>query len=84
MTQYATPAPRVPALTRTWAAHVTYQECGVVTAQRTHTVTMTRTAQGFAATVDGREAGVLDAARILSSAHTLTVTHEVLAGQVAA
>lgn len=66
------------AITRTWAADVVYRECGTVTGSRLYTVTMTRTAQGFTAEIDGQPAGVLDAARILGSADRVTVTHEVL------
>ncbi|MDV6376106.1 hypothetical protein [Deinococcus arenicola] len=66
------------ALSRTWAAHVIYRECSVITGTADYTVTMTRTADGFAATVNGQPVGVLDAARILGSAERLTVTAETL------
>lgn len=71
-----TTAPR--ALSRTWEAQTTYRECSVVTGTATYTVTMTRTADGFTATVDGQPMDVLNAARILSGADRLTVTAEVL------
>ena len=73
--------PKAPALSRTWQATVTYRECSVVTDIVTYTVTMTRTAQGFTATVDGKEVDVLAAARILKNAQNdngLTVTAEIL------
>lgn len=69
------------ALFRAWQATVTYRECGTVTDVQTYTVTMSRTAQGVTATLNGRPADVLAAARILSSAQSenaLTVTAEIL------
>lgn len=69
------------ALFRAWQATVTYRECGTVTDVQTYTVTMSRTAQGVTATLNGRPADVLTAARILSSAQSenaLTVTAEIL------
>ncbi|CAM3887048.1 hypothetical protein [Deinococcus frigens] len=66
------------ALSRTWAAHVIYRECSVITGTADYTVTMTRTAEGFTAEVNGQPVGVLDAARILGSAERLTVTAETL------
>ncbi|CAM3974199.1 hypothetical protein [Deinococcus marmoris] len=71
-----TTAPRT--MSRTWKAHTTYRECSVVTGTATYTVTMTRTATGFTATVDGQPVDVLAAARTLSGADRLTVTAEVL------
>lgn len=41
------------ALSRTWAAHVTYQECGVVTGHADYTVKLTRTPSGLVGEVDG-------------------------------
>lgn len=66
------------ALSRTWEAHTTYRECSVVTGTATYTVTMTRTADGFTATVNGQPVGVLDADRILRNADRLTVIAETL------
>ncbi|CAM3264727.1 hypothetical protein DESA109040_05725 [Deinococcus saxicola] len=66
------------ATTRTWNAFTTYRECGVVTGIATHTVTVTRSAQGFTAEVDGLPVHVLHADRILRAADRLEVTHEVL------
>lgn len=69
------------ALFRAWQARVTYRECSVITAIETYTVTMSRTAQGVTATVNGKEVDVLAAGRILSSARQdngLTVTAEIL------
>lgn len=66
------------ALSRTWAAHTTYRECGVVTGTAVYTVTMNRTAHGFTATVDGQPVDVLAADRVLRNADRLTVTAEVL------
>jgi hypothetical protein len=66
------------ATSRTWKAHTTYRECGVVTGVSAHAVTITRTASGFRATVDGLPVGVLDADRVLRAADRLEVTGEVL------
>ncbi|MBB6016836.1 hypothetical protein ACFP9V_19215 [Deinococcus radiopugnans] len=70
--------PTTRATTRTWAAHTTYRECGVVTGISAHVVTITRTGTGFEATIDGRTASVLDADRVLRAADRLEVTAEVL------
>lgn len=66
------------ALSRTWHAHTTYRECGVVTGVATHTVTITRTPQGCMAEVDGRPVDVLAADRILRAADRLEMSAETL------
>lgn len=66
------------AISRTWAAPTTYRECGVVTGLTTYTVTLTRTARGFTATVDGQLVDVLTADRILRNADRLELLVEVL------
>ena len=73
--------PKPRALFRAWTARVTYRECGTVTGISTYTVTMSRAAGGFIATVNGKEVDVKAAARILESAEAdkaLTVTAEIL------
>lgn len=69
------------ALFRAWQAKVTYRECGTVTDVTTYTVTMSRTAAGIVASVDGKETDVKRAARILENAeadNALTLTAEIL------
>lgn len=70
--------PTTRATTRTWNVHTTYRECGVVTGITTYAVTLTRTAAGIVATVDGALVDVLAADRILRNADRLEVTAEVL------
>lgn len=65
------------ALSRTWAATVTYQECGVIVERVTYTVTLTRTAQGIEATVNGEPRELRAALNILQGAD-VTVTAETL------
>lgn len=65
------------ALSRTWAATVTYRECGVIVERVTYTVTLSRTADGFAAEVNGQPAPLKAALNILQGAQ-VTVTAEVL------
>lgn len=85
-TATTTQSPEKPAaLSRTWQATVTYRECGVVTAISTYNVTIKVNAQaegGYSATINGQEAGVIDAGRILENARRengLHVLEEVLA-----
>lgn len=66
------------ALSRTWQAHTTYRECGVVTGIASHTVTLSRTTDGFSAEIDGQMVDVLYADRVLRAADCLTVIAEVL------
>ncbi|CAM4059405.1 hypothetical protein [Deinococcus marmoris] len=66
------------ALSRTWHAHTTYRECGVVTSIATHTVTITRTPQGCVAEVDGQPVDVLAADRVLRAADRLIMIAETL------
>ncbi|CAM3996238.1 hypothetical protein [Deinococcus marmoris] len=66
------------ATSRTWKAHTTYRECSVVTALTTHMVTITRTASGFQAIVDGLLVGVLEADRVLRAADRLEIIAEML------
>lgn len=66
------------ATTRTWNAHTTYRECGVVTALAVHVVTITRAGASFTAEVDGQSVDVLQADRILRAADRLEVVAEVL------
>lgn len=66
------------ATTRTWNAHTTYRECGVVTAVTVHTVTITRAGASFTAEVDGQAVDVLQADRILRAADRLEVVAEML------
>jgi hypothetical protein len=66
------------ATSRTWAAHHVDRECGVVVHVQTYTVTLARTAQGIAATVDGQPVDVLEADQILRTAARLEVTAETL------
>ena len=71
-----TTAPRT--LSRTWAAHTTYRECSVVTSTAVYTITVSRTASGFAAEVDGVPVDVLAADRLLRNADRLELMAEVL------
>lgn len=73
MTHYATQPAKVPALSRTWAATVTYRECGVVTAIRTYTVTLDKRSGVTVAEVDGQPADLEVAVRILRNADTAPV-----------
>ena len=66
------------AISRTWAAHTTYRECGVVTGTAVYAVTISRTGQGFTAEVDGQPVDVLQADRILRAADRLELLAEVL------
>ena len=66
------------ALSRTWQAHTTYRECGVVTGIAVHTVALSRTTDGFSAEVDGQVVDVLYADCVLRAADRLTVIAEVL------
>ncbi|MBZ9750761.1 hypothetical protein K7W42_07790 [Deinococcus sp. HMF7604] len=75
--QYDAQSTKVPALSRTWHAEVTYRECGVVTGHSTHTVTISRRTGVFTAEIDGQPATVHDAARILTGSK-LTVLSEVI------
>lgn len=68
MQVYEAQPAKVPALSRTWAATVTYRECGVVTGHTTYTVTLDRRSGKLCAEVNGQPAEVLDAARILKNA----------------
>jgi hypothetical protein len=67
-----------PALSRTWAAFTTYRECSVITGTVTYVVTISRTAQGFTAEVDGLPVSVLEADQILRAADRLELLAEVL------
>ncbi|UQN04967.1 hypothetical protein [Deinococcus sp. QL22] len=69
-------APR--AMTRTWEAHITYRECSVVTGTAIHTVTLTSTAAGIEADIDGEAAELACAVSILGAADTLTLISETL------
>lgn len=66
------------ALFRAWQATVTFREVDVVTDVQTYTVTMSRTASGVLATVDGQEVATERAARILAMSDRLEVTAEIL------
>jgi len=65
-------------ISRTWAAFTTYRECGVVVSLAVYAVTISRTGQGFAATVDGQPVDVLAADRLLRNADRLELLAEVL------
>lgn len=69
---------RPRAITRTWDAHTTYRECGVVTGSAVHTVTLTRTPAGLEATVNGEACELRRAVSILHGASHTTVTAEML------
>lgn len=75
--QYDTGSTKVPALSRTWEATVTYRECGVVTAVRTYTVTISRLTGEYTAEIDGQPVSVLAADKLLTGAQR-TLTHEVI------
>lgn len=70
-----TTAPR--ALSRTWEAVTTYRAYGEHWGSVTDTVTLTRTAQGVQATVNGEPAELAHALNILQGAQ-VTVTAQVL------
>lgn len=76
--QYEVQPAKVPALSRTWEAVVTDRECGVVVARTVHTITLSRTAQGFEAVVDGQPATLKRANSLLAWAHDLKVISETL------
>ena len=65
------------------------RECGVVVDVRSHTVTLTRTAAGLAAEIDGQVAMLDSAVRLLTQAQRVSLLEEVLtapapvAGEVA-
>lgn len=82
MKGYDVTSPKVPALTRTWRVDVIYRECSVVTGNSTHTVTLSRAQVGgpLVATVDGEEADVARAVKLLGMAEG---TPEVLAETLA-
>lgn len=82
MQEYATHSTTVPAkaraITRTW--NTVTHDCmdGAVVQVRQHAVTLTRTAAGLVAEIDGQPADVLKADQILRGATFRTVTAEVL------
>lgn len=78
MTQYATPAPRVPALNRTWEVVTTYRECSVVTGHATHYVSLTRTPSGLLAQVNGEDVELRRAVLMLEGATGVRVIHEII------
>lgn len=78
MNDTSTPTEKPRATFRAWEAVVIFRECGVVTDRRVYAVTLARTADGFAATIDGQPRPHGEAARILNMADRLTVTAETL------
>ena len=78
MTQYATTAPRVPALARTWDVLTTYRECGVVTGHSTSIVSLTRTPSGLLAQIDGEDVELRRAVNLLEGATSRRVIHEII------
>ncbi|MDL2343114.1 hypothetical protein QOL99_03005 [Deinococcus sp. MIMF12] len=68
-----------PATSRTWATVTYFQDCGVVREVARHSVTLTMTAAGIVATVDGQEVPTPEAVGLLRRADSLTVTAETLA-----
>ena len=69
-------APRATTRTRNTVTHDRMD--GAVIQIREHTVTLTRTAAGIEAVVDGQPCDLRHAVNILRGATTTTVTHEVL------
>lgn len=57
------------AISRTWEAIVTDRECGVTVARTVHMVTISRTAEGFGALIDGQPTTMQGADAILRAAH---------------
>lgn len=78
MNDTSTPTEKPAATFRAWEAVVIFRECGVVTERRVYAVTLARTADGFAATVNGQPCPHGEAARLLNMADRVTVTAETL------
>lgn len=78
MTQYASPAPRVPALARTWATITADRMDGAVVQVRKNIVTISREGGEYRAWADGEEITVHAADSILRGADTRTVIHEII------
>lgn len=76
--QYDANSTKVPALARTWHVLTTYRECGVVTGQATHYVSLTRTPIGLLAQIDGEDVELSRAVNLLNGATSTRVIHEII------
>lgn len=82
-----TAQPRTPARTRTWEVTIHDRPYGENWGSSTYLITMTRDASaacGFRAVIDGENADVCRAGRLLDSASVRTLLHEELMNGVAA
>lgn len=66
------------AITRTWTVVTEYRPCGEDWGSTTDTVTLTRTPVGLVAEINGKEADLERAIRLLNGATRVTVTAETL------
>lgn len=66
------------ARTRTWTVVTEYRPCGEDWGSATDTVTLTRTPIGLVAEINGKEANLELAVRLLNGATRVTVTAEIL------
>lgn len=72
------PTTKPRAVTRTWAITLIFRECSVVTGSADYTVTLTRTAGGLVAEVNGQPETVYRAVQMLEAAEKTVVLSEVL------
>lgn len=72
------PTTKPRAITRTWAVTLIFRECSVVTGSADYIVTLTRTADGLIAEVDGQPETLYRAVQMLEMAEKTVVLSEVL------